>query len=53
MGAPGAAWSTPGQREEREGREGALGGSHEGESPWSSPWLEHRKAFWQEVSAAP
>jgi hypothetical protein len=18
-----------------------------GESPWSSPWLEHRKAFWQ------
>jgi hypothetical protein len=20
-----------------------------GKSPWSSPWLEHRKAFWWEV----
>jgi hypothetical protein len=38
-----------GQREERAGREGALGGSHTGESTWSGPWLECRKAFWQEV----
>ena len=26
-----------------------LGGSHVGESPLSSPWLELRKAFLQEV----
>jgi hypothetical protein len=28
--------------------EGALGGSHAGESLWSGLWLECRKAFWQE-----
>jgi hypothetical protein len=38
-----------GLREERVGGEGALSGSHAGESPWSSPWLEHRRAFWWEV----
>ena len=38
-----------GQREERAGREGAQGGSHTGESPWSGPWLEHRKAFHQKI----
>ena len=38
-----------GLREERAGREGAQGGSHTGESPWSGPWLEHRKAFQLEV----
>jgi hypothetical protein len=27
----------------------AVGGFHVDESPWSSPWLEHRKAFWREV----
>jgi hypothetical protein len=37
-----------GQREERAGGEGTLGGSHRGEIPWSGPWLECRKAFWQE-----
>lgn len=26
-----------------------LGGSSVGESPWSGPWLAHRKAFCQEV----
>ena len=29
--------------------EGALDGSHAGESPWSGPWLEHRMAFLREV----
>ena len=38
-----------GQREERAGGEGMLGGSHMGESPWSGLWLEHRMAFWWEV----
>ena len=33
-----------GQKEERAG-EGGLGGSHSGESFWSSLWLERRKAF--------
>jgi hypothetical protein len=36
-----------------EGRRGqgerALGGSNAGESPWSSLWLDCRKAFWQKV----
>ena len=41
--APGAAQSS--LREERAGSEGALGGSHAGESLWSSPW----KAFQWEV----
>jgi hypothetical protein len=34
-----------GRREERAGREGALGGSHASESPWSGLWLERQKAF--------
>ena len=40
------AWSSLGPKvgEVRE-REGALGGSHVGESPWFGPWLEFRKAF--------
>jgi hypothetical protein len=38
-----------GLKEERAGREGALDGSHMGESPWSGPWLEHRMVFWQEA----
>ena len=29
--------------------ERALDGSHAGESSWSGPWLEHRKAFRWEV----
>ena len=33
------------QREERAGREGALGGSHTGKSPLSDLWLDRRKAF--------
>jgi hypothetical protein len=37
------------QREERAGREVVLGGSHVGESPWFSLWLEHKKSFWWEV----
>jgi hypothetical protein len=49
MWALGVAGSSPGRREERVGGEGSLGGSNTGESPWSGPWLEHRKAFWQEV----
>jgi hypothetical protein len=38
------------QREERAGGEGPLGGSHEGESPWSGRWLEGRKTFRWEVT---
>ena len=34
-----------GQREERAGRAWVLGISHSGESLWSCPWLECRKAF--------
>lgn len=44
------AWSSLGPKvgEGRE-REGALGGSHVGESPWFGPWLEFRKAFqWED-----
>jgi hypothetical protein len=47
MGALETAQSSPGRREERARREGVLGGSHVGKSPWSGPWLEHRKAFCQ------
>jgi hypothetical protein len=53
MGAPGSAWSSAGEgggrREERSGREWAVGGSHAGKNPWSCLWLECRKALWQEV----
>jgi hypothetical protein len=38
-----------GRREERAGREGLPCGSHAGQSSWSSPCLEHRKAFQWEV----
>jgi hypothetical protein len=38
-----------GGREERAGREGTLGGSHAGKSPWSGPWLECKKTFQWEV----
>jgi hypothetical protein len=45
--APKAAQSSLGlKRGVSRGEEGVLGSSHAGESPWSSPWLEHRKAFW-------
>jgi hypothetical protein len=47
--APGVAQSSPGQREEKTRREGALGGSHMGNSPWSCPLLEHREALQHEV----
>ena len=50
MGAPEAAQSSLGLKWERaSGREGLLGGPHMGESPWSGPWLERRKAFRWEV----
>jgi hypothetical protein len=35
MGAPGAARSSPGLKRGGAGRDGVLGGSHEGESHWS------------------
>jgi hypothetical protein len=38
-----------GQSEATAWREGLLGGTHRGERPWSHLWLEHRKAFLQEV----
>jgi hypothetical protein len=38
-----------GQREERAGGEGELDGSHIGESPWASPWLERRRVFLREI----
>jgi hypothetical protein len=47
--APGHLCQPWGWREERAGRAGVLGGSHTGKSPWSIPWLEHRKAFQLEV----
>ena len=37
------------QSEERAGKEGALHGSHLGESPWSGPCLGPSKALGQEV----
>ena len=46
---PWGAHQPWGRREERAVGDGALDGSHAGESPWSGPWLEHRMAFWQEV----
>jgi hypothetical protein len=46
MLALGVALTSLSGREERAGREGVLGSSHMGESPWSGRWLEHRKAFW-------
>ena len=49
MGAPGAARSA----QEPKGGEGRERGGTEwfpvGESPWSGPWLEHRKAFHREI----
>jgi hypothetical protein len=46
MGAMGVAQSAPGLKGgEGRGRGGALDGSHMSESPWSGPWLKHRKAF--------
>ena len=49
-GAPGESLASLGAEERRgQGEKGALGGSHMGESPWSSLWLECRKAFWLEV----
>jgi hypothetical protein len=49
VGTPRAARSAPGPKgEEGRGQE-ALGCSHVGESPWSGPWLECKKAFRQEV----
>ena len=47
-GAPGGLVSFKVEGRRGQG-ERMLDGSHTGESPWSSPWLEHRMAFWQEV----
>jgi hypothetical protein len=41
----GVAWSS----QELKGEEGRESGFHTGESPWSSLWLEGRKAFLWEV----
>jgi hypothetical protein len=46
QGTLGQPWE---RREEKAGRDGALGGSHAGESPWSSLWLECREAYQWEV----
>jgi hypothetical protein len=49
MGTPGGGLVSPGLKG-GEGRErGVLGDSQVGKSPCSSPWLEPRKAFRQEV----
>ena len=49
MRAPGAASSAPGPKGGEGRGRGVLDGFHMGESLWSGLWLEHRKAFWQEV----
>jgi hypothetical protein len=51
--APGMAWTSPEQREGREGRERTLGGSLMSETLWSGLWLEHREALWWEVRHCP
>jgi hypothetical protein len=48
-GPRGRLGQRQGGREDRAGKEGVLVDSHAAERPWSGPWLERRKAFWQEV----
>jgi hypothetical protein len=52
MRATGTTQSDLGQREEREGREWAVDGSHISKSPWFSPWLELRMAIQLEVKVS-
>ena len=50
MGAPWGGSVSPGSKGRRgQGEREALCGSHMGKSPWSRPWLEHRKAFLWEI----
>ena len=46
---PPQTLSQPQGGKERVEGEGLLGSSHMGKSPWSGPWLEHRKSFWWKV----